>query len=103
MPSFIEPNLPIHGIVPGCQNVQDQLQPMTILDNIVLTMAPSSILFLMIVNGLLSFGSTLSIPASDSSLTLSAPNAQGNYSSLSGWTSFWISGDGSQIVPINGP
>lgn len=60
---------------------------------------------------MISFGATLSLPASSSaqSLTTLASNPNSNltessqYNNLNGWTWFWISGDGSVIVPVQGP
>ncbi|CAD6594089.1 MAG: hypothetical protein ASARMPRED_008517 [Alectoria sarmentosa] len=76
-------------------------------------MAHSIIPPLIMIFCLLSLGSTLSLPASSSGLspTLSLSSTQGNSTdsiqspsgNLNGWTWFWISGDGSQIVPVNGP
>ncbi|KAM0800984.1 hypothetical protein BDR22DRAFT_888998 [Usnea florida] len=55
----------------------------------------------------LSVVSTLSLPASSSALNLLS-HSQGNATNSlqlpsNEWTWLWISGDGSQIVPINGP
>ncbi|CAF9936683.1 hypothetical protein IMSHALPRED_010857 [Imshaugia aleurites] len=59
---------------------------------------------------LLFLGATLSLPVSSvSSLTISASNPRSNSTEsaqagkLPGWTWFWISSDGSQIVPVAGP
>lgn len=74
-----------------------------------ITMACPSILSLISVYCLLYFGSTLSLAATvpASGLTLSALDASGNLKNLSlssperKW--YWVSGDGTQILPINGP
>ena len=75
-------------------------------------MTPSFVPSIVAFFAVLSLGATLSLPASSSSvpsLTILASNPQLNSTEsaqsgdLNGWTWFWISSDGSQIVPVSGP